>query len=63
MFYTYQFFVSVFRKVAITKGFIYGNKFCRDIGYKMMVKLSATLDGQLDWRYVESYYETDYEKI
>lgn len=53
--YTYQFFVSVFRKVAITKGFDYGNKFRRDIATNLIVKLPITIDGQPDWAYMESY--------
>lgn len=53
--YTYQFFVSVFRKVAITKGFDYGNKFRRDIASNLIVKLPITIDGQPDWEYMESY--------
>lgn len=53
--YTYQFFVSVFRKVAITKGFDYGNKFRRDIATNLIVKLPVTIDGQPDWAYMESY--------
>ena len=60
--YTYQFFVSVFRKVAITKGFDYGNKFRRDIASNLIVKLPITIDGQPDWAYMESYMKKIMEK-
>ena len=53
--YTYQFFISVFRKIAITKGFDYGNKFRRDIASNLIVKLPITMDEHPDWVYMESY--------
>ncbi len=60
--YTYQFFVSVFRKVAIAKGFDYGNKFRRDIATNLTVKLPVTVDGKPDWEYMESYMKKVIDK-
>nr|MBQ6242347.1 restriction endonuclease subunit S [Lachnospiraceae bacterium] len=53
--YTYLFFVSVFRKTALTKGFDYGNKFRRDIAVDLHIKLPATVDGKPDFDYMDSY--------
>lgn len=49
------FFVSVFRKTALTKGFDYGNKFRRDIAITLNVKLPIDTKGAPDWDYMESY--------
>lgn len=53
--YTYQFFVSVFRKKAITKGFDYGNKFRRDIAMELIIELPVMPDDRPNWAYMESY--------
>lgn len=52
--YRLIFFATVFRKVALTKGFDYGNKFRRDIALKMSIELPATNDGDLDWNYIDN---------
>jgi hypothetical protein len=60
--YTYQFFASVFRKSALTKGFDYGNKFRRDIAVDLIIKLPVTSDGTPDWNYMESYMKAVMEE-
>lgn len=50
-----KFFVSVFRKAALTKGFDYGNKFRRDIATEIEIKLPSTANGEPDFEYMEQY--------
>ena len=40
--YRLIFFATVFRKIALTKGFDYGNKFRRDIALKLCIALSLS---------------------
>ena len=49
------FFISVFRKSALSKGFDYGNKFRRDIAINIKVKLPVNDDESLDFEYMESF--------
>ena len=49
------FFVSSFRKTALTKGFDYGNKFRRDVAIKLKVRLPIDSSGNPDWLYMEDY--------
>lgn len=60
--YTYQFFVSLFKKTALTKQFDYGNKFRRDIAIQMTVRLPITAGGEPDWQYMEDYMKKIEEK-
>ncbi len=53
--FSYLFFVSIFRKAALTKGFDYGNKFRRDIAVDLLIKLPATANGQPDYTYMDQY--------
>lgn len=53
--YTYLFFISVFQKTALTKGFDYGNKFRRDIAINLLIKLPSTAKGVPDFAYMEKY--------
>ncbi len=53
--YSYLFFVSVFRKAALTKGFNYGNKFRRDIAVDLIVFLPVLNNDKLDFSYMDSY--------
>lgn len=57
-----KFFVSVFRKAALTKGFDYGNKFRRDIAVELKIKLPVTSNNQPDWEYMELYVQKLEEK-
>ena len=50
--------MSVFRGVALVKGFDYGNKFRRDIAVELTVKLPITHSGEPDWQYMEEYMKT-----
>lgn len=50
-----MFFVSCFRKLALTKGFDYGNKFRRDIAINLKIKLPVDSYGNPDWIYMENY--------
>lgn len=50
-----KFFVSVFRKAAILKGFDYDNKFRRDIAINLRVKLPSVKENQPDWEWMEQY--------
>ena len=52
-----KFFVSIFRKTALTKGFDYGNKFRRDIAVNLKIKLPITADNKPDWEYMEHYMQ------
>lgn len=60
--YTYSFFASVFREVAIAKGFDYDNKFRRDVAVELIIKLPATADEQPDWAYMKSYMKSIMEE-
>lgn len=53
----YLFFISMFRKAAIAKGFDYGNKFRRDIAIDILVPLPATSNSTPDWKYMDSYMQ------
>ena len=57
-----KFFVSVFRKTALAKGFDYGNKFRRDIAIELKIKLPVTSNNQPDWEYMELYMQKLDEK-
>lgn len=59
---TYRFFVSVFRSVAFTKGFDYGNKFRRDVASELMIPLPSTSSGNPDWKYMEDYMQQVFDK-
>lgn len=52
---SFMFFASCFRKLALTKGFDYGNKFRRDIAINLKVKLPIDSNGDPDWIYMENY--------
>lgn len=56
-----KFFVSIFRKTALTKGFDYGNKFRRDIAVELNIKLPITADNKPDWEYMEHYMQQNEE--
>ncbi len=58
-----KFFVSVFRKAALTKGFDYGNKFQRDIAKELHIKLPVTSDNNPDWEYMDCYMQKIEEKV
>lgn len=49
------FFVSLFKTVALNKGFDYGNKFRRDIAAELMIRLPVTESGEPDWAYMDAY--------
>lgn len=51
------FFISVFRKAALTKGFDYGNKFRRDIAVNLFIKLPVTSENNPDWKYMDRYIQ------
>lgn len=53
--YCLMFFLSIFRKSALAKGFDYGYKFRRDIAIDIKIKLPSTSDGSPDWKYMEEY--------
>lgn len=53
----YLFFISMFRKAAIARGFDYGNKFRRDIAIDILVSLPATFNGTPDWDYMDKYMQ------
>ncbi len=53
--YCLMFFLSIFRKSALAKGFDYGYKFRRDIAIDIKIKLPSTPDGSPDWKYMEEY--------
>lgn len=59
--YSYLFFVSVFRKTALAKGFNYGNKFRRDIAVKLQIQLPITADNSPDFSYMENFIKTIYK--
>ena len=52
---SYLFFVSVFRKVALTKKFDYGNKFRRDIASELCIRLPITDRNKPDFKAMEAY--------
>lgn len=52
---TLLFFVSSFRKTALSKGFDYGNKFRRDIAVTLNVKMPADNNGDPDWNYMRKH--------
>lgn len=56
--YQLLFFVSSFRKKALSIGFDYGNKFRRDIAVNLLIKLPITSSGEPDWEYMENYIKT-----
>ena len=53
-----QFFVSIFRKTAIAKGFDYGNKFRRDIATELIIKLPVISKNHPNWEYMDSYMQS-----
>ena len=57
------FFVSSFRKSALTKGFDYGNKVRRDIAEKLVVLLPVDKDGSPDWKYMTNYILDTEKKV
>ena len=59
---TYQFFVSVFRGTALSKGFNYGNKFRRDIATELIVRLPISSAGEPDWQYMNDYMRKQFQK-
>ena len=61
--YRLKFFVVVFRKAALSKGFDYGNKFRRDIAVNITIKLPVTDDHKPDWAYMENYMKRVEEKV
>ena len=58
-----RFFVSIFRKTALAKGFDYGNKFRRDIAINLIIKLPTDSNNQPDWNYMESYMKQCQESV
>ena len=60
---TLQFFVSVFRKKALSMGFDYGNKFRRDVASDLVVKLPVDSNGKPDWKYMEKYMQNMEVKV
>jgi hypothetical protein len=53
--YSLKFFASVFRCMALSKGFDYGYKFRRDIALELTIKLPVNTNGNPDWNYMENY--------
>ena len=49
------FFITSFKKAALTKRFDYDNKFNRNIASSLIVKLPVDSEGDPDWRYMEEY--------
>lgn len=49
------FFISVFRKSALSKGFDYGNKFRRDIAINIKVKLPTCDNDTPDFEFMEKF--------
>lgn len=60
--YSLQFFISTFRKKALSLGFDYGNKFRRDIAKDLTIKLPIK-NGQPNWVYMENYMRNIEQKI
>ena len=50
-----MFFATVFRKMALTKGYDYGHKFRRDAAKKFIIKLPIDENGDPDWNYMDSF--------
>lgn len=53
--YRLLFFVTVFRKVALAKGFDYGNKFRRDIAENLNIELPVLENGDPNWIFMDSF--------
>ena len=49
---------SIMKKIAVEKGFSYGNKFTRKIAANFTVSLPINVDGDVDFAYMEKYIET-----
>ena len=49
------FFVAVFKKAAVLRGFDYGYKFTREIASAMKVPLPVDSSGEPDWAYMDEY--------
>lgn len=58
-----KFFVAMFRKASIAKGFDYGNKFRRDIASEIVVKLPVSAKSEPDWKYMEDYMRNVEAKV
>lgn len=53
--YSLMFFATVFKKVALTKGFDFGVKFRRDIAIMFDIPLPVLDDGSPDWHFMKEY--------
>ena len=49
------FFVAVFRKTAVIRGFDYAYKFTREIASEMEILLPVDKSGEPDWVYMDEY--------
>lgn len=56
------FFVAVFRKAAVIRGFDYAYKFTREIASSMEVQLPVDASGEPDWAYMDEYMRTVMER-